>query len=151
MANVVMSEISPDGFRAVSQAAAMVEMPDHVSGADAMKPERTPKPIDLVHLAKHTLGDRTLEREILALFRVQSNGYMKRLNPSSQDRHWRTAAHTVKGSARSIGAWRLADIAEDAELVEPSRDPGATVKALLALEGEIGKVNAYIDTLLDEV
>ena len=60
-------------------------------------------PIDLDHLARMTLGDESLEREVLAMF----------AGPVGEpDRHARgvarrggALAHTLKGSARAIGAF----------------------------------------------
>ena len=64
------------------------------------------RPVDLVHLARYTLGKRSSEREILHLFRTQANHYLKRLRDAVGDTAWRHAARTIKSSALGIGAWR---------------------------------------------
>ena len=72
------------------------------------------RPIDLVHLARMTLGDRSLEREVLQLFDRQATlliARMRRVEPSAVA----AVAHTLKGSARGIGAWRVARAAEAVE------------------------------------
>ena len=105
------------------------------------------RPVDLVHLARYTLGDRTLEREVLELFCSHSSHQMACLGAAVGDADkWREAAHTIKGSARGIGAWKLADVAEEAELF---RDDSET-----AYQGMVEKVrlkmaetNSYIQTL----
>lgn len=73
------------------------------------------RPIDLVHLARTTLGDRGLEREVLQLFDRQSTLLIARMR-SSAPAGIATLAHTLKGSARGIGAWRVARAAEALEL-----------------------------------
>src|SRR3954468_22970196 len=73
------------------------------------------RPIDLVHLARTTLGDRSLEREVLQLFDRQSTiliARMRTVPPAGVV----ALAHTLKGSARGIGAWRVARAAELLEL-----------------------------------
>jgi len=82
------------------------------------------RPVDLVHLARHTLGDRDLEREVLQLFVRQSAVYLARLRGADSARDRRTAAHTIKGSARGIGAWRIAELAD---VLEHIPDDVATV------------------------
>ena len=64
------------------------------------------RPVDLVHLSRYTLGERELEREVLELFCSQSLIYIERLREARSDKDWKDAAHTLKGSASAIGAWR---------------------------------------------
>lgn len=73
------------------------------------------RPLDLVHLARQTLGDRALEREVLGLFRVQARAIFEQLQQVSQPEIRSGLAHTLKGSARAIGAWRVAEAAEFCE------------------------------------
>ena len=82
------------------------------------------RPIDLVHLARMTLGDRGLEREVLQLFDRQAGMLIVRMQEAARAGIC-AAAHTLKGSARGIGAWRVARAAEALELAG-------------AREGEIG-------------
>ena len=106
------------------------------------------RPIDLVHLARYTLGDRALESEILQLFRAQAGIYMDRLKSASDGRSWREAAHTIKGSARGIGAWGVAQAAEAAErLADGPADPAAQATAAI-LDSGVKQVIGYIDELL---
>ncbi|MGE0281925.1 MAG: Hpt domain-containing protein [Rhizobiaceae bacterium] len=66
------------------------------------------RPINLAHLARQTMGDRSLEQEVLKLFVKQAlAGRDAILAASGTDR--RRLAHGLKGSARSIGAFALAD------------------------------------------
>jgi HPt (histidine-containing phosphotransfer) domain-containing protein len=86
---------------------------------DAMVPEGPlpsfERPIDLVHLARQTLGDPELEREVLGLFVVQARAVIGMLGEAGDQRRRMELAHTLKGSARSVGAWRVAADAEGCE------------------------------------
>ncbi len=91
--------------------------PDGTSPEAGRKP--TARPVDLVHLSRYTLGERALEREVLELFCTQSVVYLERLRQAQSDQDWKDAAHSLKGSATAIGAWRAADAARN----EPRRCP----------------------------
>jgi HPt (histidine-containing phosphotransfer) domain-containing protein len=72
-------------------------------------------PVDLKHLGRYTLGNKALEREILDLFFQQLPSSISALTAASNDKEWHVAAHTLKGSGRAVGAWRIARLAEQAE------------------------------------
>ena len=72
-------------------------------------------PIDIAHLSRHTAGDRRLGREVLGVFRAQSEDYIAALEEAVDAEAWRNAAHTLKGAASAIGAHRVAQLAADAE------------------------------------
>ena len=76
--------------------------------------DRKPTVIDETHLERMTLGDRRLEREVLELFVRQTTIMLGRI-VGAELALAAAAAHTLKGSARGIGAWR---VARAAELVE---------------------------------
>lgn len=69
------------------------------------KPSR---PIDMAHLARQTMGDRALEQEVLYLFVRQAQSARLLIAKATPDERYRLA-HTLKGSARSVGAFALAD------------------------------------------
>jgi len=73
--------------------------------------DRKPTVIDANHLERMTLGDRRLEREVLELFVRQTTIMLNRI-VGAQPALAAAAAHTLKGSARGIGAWRVARAAE---------------------------------------
>jgi HPt (histidine-containing phosphotransfer) domain-containing protein len=98
------------------------------------------RPIDLVHLARTTLGDRRLEREVLQLFDRQSALLIARLRHAGPD-GVAMIAHTLKGSARGIGAWRVARAAEAVELAG-STESGAALERLAAATDEARAVIA---------
>ena len=89
-------------------------------GGEQSLPSRN-RPIDLVHLTRETFGDRTLETEILGLFSRQTSSIVDRLAHASPDERSRLA-RSLKGSARLIGAFGVANAAEAIELAPA--DPG---------------------------
>ena len=70
-------------------------------------------PVDRTHLSRMTLGDAALEREVLVLFERQSDKLLARLADMPADAA--ALAHTLKGSARAIGAFAVADAADALE------------------------------------
>src|ERR1700753_3749900 len=80
-------------------------------------------PIDIDHLRRMTLGDAGLEREVLAMFSAQSVGLIGTLATLPTDPG--ALAHTLKGPARAIGAFRVADAADGLEAaIRNGGDPG---------------------------
>ncbi|MBL8550501.1 MAG: Hpt domain-containing protein [Hyphomonadaceae bacterium] len=71
--------------------------------------------LDEAHFRHMTGDDGALQAEILALFRAQSELWSRLLIPDAPVQTWAEAAHTLKGSARGLGLWRLADACEEAE------------------------------------
>jgi HPt (histidine-containing phosphotransfer) domain-containing protein len=69
--------------------------------------------LDVDHLQRMTLGERDLEREVLMLFAQQSADLLDRLE--KLPREGASLAHTLKGSARGIGAFAVADAADRLE------------------------------------
>lgn len=87
--------------------------------------------IDLDHLARQTFRDPVLEKEVLGLFVDQARTMAERL--SKADNAGRLALlHSLKGSAKAIGAFPLADHA--ARLETAAADPVdiAPLQALIA-------------------
>ena len=72
-------------------------------------------PIDFAHLKRMTLGDAGLEQEVLAMFAAQSASLVSTLATMPADAP--ALAHTLKGSARAIGAFAVADAAARLEAV----------------------------------
>ena len=97
------------------------------------------KPIDLVHLATQTLGDEALEAEILGLFLSQSASYLNEFIEAEDLESKRRAAHKIKGTARGLGAWDLATIAEKAE-AEGFRDEKGLRAAMQRVENYIREI-----------
>jgi HPt (histidine-containing phosphotransfer) domain-containing protein len=101
--------------------------------------------IDLDHLSKMTLGERSLEREVLELFDQQATMLIGRMREAAPAVIAATA-HTLKGSARGIGAWR---VARAAEAVERSACDETRLKhAVDRLDASVAETKAVIADLL---
>jgi HPt (histidine-containing phosphotransfer) domain-containing protein len=116
--------------------------------ANATLPEGAPpsfeRAIDLVHLARQTLGDRALEREVLDLFVLQARAVIAMLRGTPDAKRRADLAHTLKGSARSVGAWRVAAEAEACEAMITAQGT-AWSAALDALSGAVSEAIGVIE------
>lgn len=72
------------------------------------------RPVDLVHLARQTGGDKSLEQEVLALFARQARQAVCQM-PSLDKTERARLAHMILGSAKGIGAFEVARCAEQLE------------------------------------
>jgi HPt (histidine-containing phosphotransfer) domain-containing protein len=101
-------------------------------------------PIDAEHLARMTLGDDVLRREVLAMFLNQTRDLMGRL--AARPGEGAALAHTLKGSARAIGAFHVAVCAEALEgAIRQGGDPS---QALAELEAGIAEARSSIEAIL---
>ena len=92
-------------------------------------------PIDLVHLARATDGDESLEMELLAMFAGQCEKLAERVKFTDLSRRARAdIAHRLRGSALAIGAFAVARAAEAAEAAFEGgeAEPVAEIAALAA-------------------
>jgi HPt (histidine-containing phosphotransfer) domain-containing protein len=108
------------------------------------------RPVDLVHLSRYTLGERELEREVLKLFCSQSLIYVERLREARSDKDWKDAAHSLKGSASAIGAWRAAAAAARAEALSGDALSQARALRLSEIESTVREAETYIGALLGD-
>jgi HPt (histidine-containing phosphotransfer) domain-containing protein len=101
-------------------------------------------PIDIEHLQRMTLGDASLEREVLAMFLAQAAGLIGTLANLPADVG--ALAHTLKGSARAIGAFGVADAAGCLEAaVLNGDDPSET---LVELQDAVAQARMAIEAIL---
>lgn len=124
-------------------------MADRTNYLDAeWEPQRarpsSPWPVDRSHLARYTLGDAALEREVLTLFLAEAPQRIDALRKAVSDKDWKMAAHTLKGSGRAVGAWQVANLAQDAEGLCGSSDPAQRDRAVDRLEAAMCEAAAYI-------
>jgi HPt (histidine-containing phosphotransfer) domain-containing protein len=89
--------------------------------------------LDEDHLARMTLGDQALEREVLEIF-VRQNALMLGRIADAGPARVAEAAHTLSGSARGIGAWRVARAAERLERASGESCQQGLTHALADLE-----------------
>jgi len=112
-----------------------------------LAPSRSGPIIDLAHLGRMTLGERSLEAEVLALFHRQASMLFARMRSASPSAA-AAFAHTLKGSARGVGAWRVGDAAQAVEAATCSTLPADLAQAVEHLAVAIGEAQAAIEKLL---
>jgi hypothetical protein len=108
-------------------------------GGEACGAART-RPIDLAHLVRQTLGDRTVEEEVLSLFMQQAGTVCEKICAAEPDER-RKLAHGLKGSALGVGAFAVAEAASAVE-ADPASKP--FVKALSRRVEEVREFIAAI-------
>lgn len=94
--------------------------------------------LDRAHFNHMTGGDRALQVEILALFRVQAETWS-----GVAALPWREAAHTLKGSARGIGLFALADACEVAEQASDGELEAALAGVRMALIAALAELDHF--------
>lgn len=104
-----------------------------------------PSEIDFDHLNQYVGGDADLIREVFGLFRNQVEMWGRGLDADADDDMWASVTHSLKGSARAVGAIGLAEACERAEiLIGDERRPGAREVAVQTIEYRISKVLSEI-------
>ena len=111
------------------------------------RPEGGTKPVDLAYLARFTLGNSELEQEVLELFIIHGPRYLAALNNAVTSKAWHDAAHTLKGAARGIGAWRVARSAEAAERLRFDTDLDRRAFALDSAAEAVAEAVGFLQTL----
>jgi HPt (histidine-containing phosphotransfer) domain-containing protein len=116
--------------------------PQHLMSSLPLVPGEAP--IDVEHLGRMTFGDAALRREVLAMFLKQTGELLSRLAAHSSE--GAALAHTLKGSARAIGAFRVAACAE---VLEAAIRHGGDLSAPVAeLEVVVAEVSRSIEAIL---
>jgi HPt (histidine-containing phosphotransfer) domain-containing protein len=106
--------------------------------------------IDTEHLARMTLGELSLQREVLALFDRQADILLPRIRQGAPALA-AASAHTLKGSAAGIGAFRVARAAEHVEQAQSLERDAALVAAVDTLAAMLDEAKAEIARLLNAV
>ena len=70
---------------------------------------------DRAHLDRYTGGGDALTTELLNLMCEQARRCLGLMETARDDTSWSAATHTLKGAARGVGAFALADLCEQAE------------------------------------
>jgi HPt (histidine-containing phosphotransfer) domain-containing protein len=102
-------------------------------------------PIDFEHLSRMTLGDPALECEVLTMFVTQSAKLLDQLVALPPEAG--SLAHTLKGSARAIGAFAVAEAAACLETALAGQ--GDASSALDGLRDAVAEVQGAIEAFLD--
>ena len=87
----------------------------------------------IAHLSRQTLGDRSVEQEVLKLFVQQALMVRDRIEAASPVERLRLA-HGLKGSARGIGAFAIADCVSE---IETHPEDGGNLRRLSGLIDQV--------------
>jgi HPt (histidine-containing phosphotransfer) domain-containing protein len=98
--------------------------------------------VDFSILRAQTGGDPNLEREVLGLFLTRSSGELQRLKAAKTADERKKIAHGLVGSARAVGAARVAGLASSVER--------GNAVAIAALEAAIAEAHRQITRHLAE-
>ena len=93
--------------------------------------------VDFAYLERFAAGDRGLVGEVLDLFAEQAAIW--RLHLAPEDPAWRDVVHTLKGSARGIGAHALGEVCAQAE----QQGAEALPQVVGALDAALAEIAAY--------
>jgi HPt (histidine-containing phosphotransfer) domain-containing protein len=102
-------------------------------------------PIDRAHLFRMTLGDHSLESEVLRLFQRQAGMLLAKMQDADAA-SIAALAHTLDGSARGIGAWNVSRMAQSLE--QATRSGGDVRPAVAALGRAVEESLGAISKLL---
>ena len=127
----------------------MADTAHHKIQTVAQRTESRSRPIDLVYLARQTLGDPALEAEILTLFSTMAKTYLGRVKGDKDKATIEHGLHSLKGAAAGIGAAGIASEAAAAEL--ELRETGKlSAERLADLGMAVEEVQVFIASLLAE-
>ena len=103
-----------------------------------MSDDEPSEAVDFAFLEAYAAGDETLVREVLAVFCAEAAEWAGALKGETP--RWRAIVHTMKGTARTIGANALGDLCERAE-----DDGGESLPQVrAALDGVVARIGAYL-------
>lgn len=71
--------------------------------------------LDLDHLSTQAGGDKMLMAQVLELFLDHASTVLEALAAAPDAKSWREHAHALKGSAKGVGCWEVAEAAFAAE------------------------------------
>ena len=99
-----------------------------------------PSPLDLAYLRTMTFGDVHLEREVLEMFKAQTRDLLVQL--ASRPDNSAELAHTLKGSARAIGAFEVGEAAAALE---------SGLRERIGFEAAFGQLQGSVDEAFEAI
>jgi HPt (histidine-containing phosphotransfer) domain-containing protein len=81
--------------------------------------------LDLAHLSAQAAGDKMLMQQVLGLFLDHAETVLEALAAATDAKAWHDHAHSLKGSAKGVGCWAVAEAALSAEQnpLDPAQIP----------------------------
>lgn len=96
--------------------------------------------IDFDHLNLYVGGDLDLTAEVFGLFQNQVEMWGRVLTADADDDTWMSVTHSLKGTAKAVGAVHLAELCEKAEAyVGENNSLGLRERAVQDIEFRISK------------
>lgn len=92
----------------------------------------TAKAVDYEHLRNQAAGNIDVMREVLELFETHCEQVLAELENAQDAKAWKQWTHTLKGSARGIGAFAVAEAAAEAERHSMDKSKLAPIRAAFA-------------------
>lgn len=112
--------------------------------------------LDVAQLSMMTGADIPLAIEIIDIFRHQADIWSRMLDAQLPPDQWADAAHSLKGSALSVGAMRLAEVCSRTEKLGRSHSETSVTRtqaaiSLSELKDEIGPAIEAIAKLVHQL
>lgn len=82
-----------------------------------MSTQDSPSEIDFNHLKQYVGDDVALTKEVFGMFKHQVEMWARGLDPAADDEIWVSVMHSLKGSARAVGAMGLGDLCQKGEIM----------------------------------
>jgi len=99
--------------------------------------------VDFPYLENYAAHDQAIIAEVLGIFHEQSAMWIRLLDPQGDAQAWRDGAHTMKGAALGVGAFRLGEACAAAEA---GANGGSGEKAAL-----LERVRTELDAALSDI
>ena len=97
--------------------------------------------LDLEHLARQTMNDAELQRDVLQIFEQQMSE--KVVDLERGESAVRDLAHNIKGSARGVGAFEVALLAEKLE-AKGQTDPALVAQLRMAIADVLEEIRVLL-------
>lgn len=104
--------------------------------------------LDRQHLMAQAMGDEMLAAEVLEMFMEQSADILRTIRDAASVAIRSDAAHRLKGGARAIGAFRVADAAQALEDLAEEAHEDDVLEAIAALHAAVAEARATIAATL---
>ena len=101
--------------------------------------------IDFEHIKQYVGDDIELTKEVFGLFKNQVEMWSRGLVADTDDESWGAIMHSLKGSARAVGAHHLAGLCEKGERITGAKG------SIEAREAHIHDVKFSIEKALIEI
>ncbi len=96
------------------------------------------------------MGDEAVQREVAGLFMDQAVKVLKVMREAAHVSQRSDAAHQLKGSARAVGAWRVAEAAEVVERLAPDVTQDQLMEAMAGLHASVAEARAAIAAIIGD-